>query len=74
MAFRTKSGAVSAAGRRSAQAKGETQPGGGGKFPIRNKSDLRNAKLSLGRSSTPGATRRWINRRAKELGAKPVGG
>jgi hypothetical protein len=70
--FRTKSGSVSAAGRSAAKAAGETQPGTD-KFPIRNKSDLANAKQSIGRSNTPGATRAWINRRARELGEPPLG-
>jgi len=72
-AFRTPGGSVSAAGRRQAEAKGQTQPGTD-KFPIRNKADLRRAKQSLGRSSTPEATRAWINKRARALDAKPLGG
>jgi hypothetical protein len=71
MAFRTKGGGVSASGRRAAQAKGETMPGGG--FPIRNASDLKNAKQSVGRAKNPGAARRWIDKRAKELGKPPIG-
>lgn len=70
--FRTPSGGVSAAGRRSAESKGETMKGGG--FPIRNKSDLRNAKHDVGRAKNPGAARAWINKRARQLGAKPLGG
>jgi hypothetical protein len=73
VAFRTPGGSVSAAARREAKAKGQTQPGTD-KFPIRNKADLRRAKQSIGRSSTPEATRAWINRRARALGAKPIGG
>jgi hypothetical protein len=69
--FRTKSGGVSAAGRRSAQEKGQTMPGGG--FPIRNASDLSNAKQSIGRAKNPAAARRWINKRARELGKPPIG-
>lgn len=71
--FRTAGGSVSAAGRQEAEKKGQTQPGTD-KFPIRNKSDLENAKSSFGRSNTPGATRRWINKRAKELGEPSMGG
>jgi hypothetical protein len=75
MAFRTKSGSVSASGRREAKAKGHTMPGTGGKFPIRNLSDLSNAKHDIGRTSEPRAkVVAWIARRAKELGGKPVGG
>lgn len=70
--FRTPSGGVSAAARKSAQKKGETMPGG--KFPIRNKQDLANAKHDIGRASDPAAARAWINKRARELGAAPVGG
>lgn len=72
MGFRTASGGVSAAGRRAAQKKGDTMPGGS--FPIRNKSDLANAKHDVGRAKNPSAARAWINRRAKQLGAKPLGG
>jgi hypothetical protein len=71
-AFRTAGGSVSAEGRREAQHKGDTMPGGS--FPIRNKSDLANAKQSVGRAKNPEAARRWINKRAKELGAAPLGG
>lgn len=69
--FRTKGGSVSAAGRREAQRKGETMPGG--KFPIRNAADLRNAKHDVGRASDPAAARAWINKRAKELGEPGLG-
>lgn len=71
MAFRTPSGSVSAAGRREAQKHGDTMPGG--KFPIRNAADLRNAKHDVGRASNPAAARRWINKRAKELGEPGLG-
>ncbi len=75
MAFRTPSGGVSAGGRRAAKGKGETMPGTGGKFPIRNLSDLSNAKHDIGRTSEPhGKVVAWINRRAKALGGAPVGG
>lgn len=70
--FRTPSGGVSAAGRRAAQKKGDTMPGGS--FPIRNKSDLANAKHDVGRASNPAAARAWINKRARQLGGKPLGG
>jgi len=72
MAFRTAGGSVSAEGRRAAEKKGETMPGGS--FPIRNKQDLANAKHDVGRAKNPEAARRWINKRAKELGAPPLGG
>ena len=71
MAFRTAGGSVSAEGRREAESKGETMPGGG--FPIRNKADLANAKQSVGRAKNPEAARRWIAKRAKELGAPGLG-
>lgn len=70
--FRTPSGGVSAAGRKAAQSKGDTMPGG--KFPIRNKADLANAKHDVGRASDPAAARAWINKRARDLGAAPLGG
>ena len=40
-----------------------------GSFPIRNKSDLRNAISSYGRAKNPDAVKRWIIRRARELNA-----
>jgi hypothetical protein len=74
MAFRTPSGSVSAGGRQQAKSKGQTMPGTGGKFPIRNLSDLSNAKYDIGRTSEPhGKVVAWINKRARELGGKPVG-
>ena len=69
--FRTAGGSVSAAGRREAQGKGETMPGGA--FPIRNASDLSNAKHDVGRAKNPSAARAWINRRAKQLGEPGLG-
>ena len=69
--FRTAGGSVSAAGRKEAQGKGETLPGGG--FPIRNASDLSNAKHDVGRAKDPAAARRWINKRAGELGEPKLG-
>jgi hypothetical protein len=69
---RTPSGSVKTSARRKAETHGETMPGG--KFPIRNASDLANAKHDVGRASDPAAARRWINRRAKELGEPPLGG
>jgi len=70
--FRTESGSVSANARREAESKGESMPGG--RFPIRNASDLANAKHDIGRAKNPGPARAWINKRAKELGEPPVGG
>jgi hypothetical protein len=72
MVARTRSGSVSAAGRRADQRKGDTMPGGG--FPIANKSDLRNAKRDIGRAKNPAAARAWVNKRARQLGAAPIGG
>lgn len=71
MAFRTPSGGVSAEGRREAEKKHETMAGGS--FPIRNRADLANAKQSVGRAKNPAAARRWINKRAKELGEPGLG-
>ena len=74
MAFRTPSGSVSASGRHAAKSKGQTMPSTGGKFPIRNLSDLANAMHDIGRTSEPHAkVVGWINKRARELGGKPVG-
>jgi len=74
-AFRTASGGVSAGGRKAAKSKGQTMPGTGGKFPIRNLSDLSNAKHDIGRTSEPRAkVVAWIDRQARALGGKPVGG
>lgn len=71
MAFRTAGGSVSAEGRRDAEKKGQTMPGGS--FPIRNAADLENAKHDVGRAKNPAAARRWINKRAKELGEPALG-
>lgn len=70
--FNTPSGGVSARGRQQAKAHGQTMPDGS--FPIRNKADLEKAKHDVGRASNPAAARRWINTRARELGAAPIGG
>lgn len=70
--WRTKSGGVSAAGRREAEHKGETMPGGS--FPIRNRADLEKAKHAFGRAKDKAAARRWIDKRARELGEAPLGG
>lgn len=60
---------VSDAARRAAAAKGDAMPGG--RFPIRNKTDLANAIRAVGRApaSDRDAVRRFIIRRAKALGA-----
>lgn len=39
-----------------------------GSYPIRNASDLKNAIQAFGRAKNPAATKRWIKKRAKELG------
>jgi hypothetical protein len=72
VAFRTKSGSVSAGARREAEAHGDAMPGG--RFPIRNTSDLSNAKHAFGRANDKPAVKRWINKRARELGEPPMGG
>lgn len=45
----------------------------GGRFPIRNKSDLSNAKHAFGRAKDKPKVRGWINKRARELGEPPMG-
>lgn len=55
-----------------AEAKGHTMPGGG--FPIESVADLNRAKHAVGRAKNPAAARRWINSRAEDLGAAPLGG
>lgn len=47
--------------------KGQARPDGS--FPIRNRADLARAILALGRAKNPAAAKRWIIRRARELGA-----
>jgi hypothetical protein len=68
---RTPSGGVKASARHKAEREGHTMKGGS--FPIRNASDLANAKHDVGRAKDPAAARRWINRRARELGEPPLG-
>jgi hypothetical protein len=50
----------------------------GGSFPIRHKADLAKAKTSLGQAGSTGSSgfnraKNFVNKRAKELGAAPVG-
>ena len=72
--FNTPSGGVSAHGRKDAKSKGHTLPGTD-KFPINNLKDLSNAKHDIGRTNEPRSkVVSYIDRRAKELGGKPVGG
>lgn len=47
--------------------RGKAMPNGG--FPIRNVEDLKNAIRAIGRAKDPAATKRYIKRRAKALGA-----
>ena len=70
--FRTPSGSVSQHGRDEAEKKGDAMPGG--RFPIRNKGDLENAKHAFGRAKDKPKVRGWINKRARELGEPPLGG
>lgn len=70
-AFRTPSGGVSANARRKATAKREAMPGG--RFPIEDLPQLDDAKRSFGRAKDKPAVKRWIDKRAKELGAPPMG-
>lgn len=70
--FRVPSGGVSSQGRREAEKHHETMAGG--RFPIRNRQDLMNAKHSIGRAKgDKSAVRAWINKRARELDAPPLG-
>jgi hypothetical protein len=69
--FRTPSGGVSQSGRDKAEKQGDAMPGG--RFPIRNKSDLSNAKHAFGRAKDKPKVRGWINKRARELGEPPMG-
>lgn len=39
-----------------------------GSFPIRNEQYLKDAIRSVGRAKDPAAAKRWITKRAKELG------
>jgi hypothetical protein len=41
-----------------------------GSFPIRNRDDLKDAVQSYGRAKDKNEAKRWIKRRAKELGAE----
>lgn len=50
--------------------KGEALPDGS--FPIRNKKDIKNALHDVGRASDPERARRWIKKRAKDLGAEDL--
>lgn len=42
-------------------------------FPIENARDLAKAKHDVGRASNPAAARRWINKRAHQLGEPALG-
>lgn len=50
--------------------KKQAMPGGG--YPIRNVSDLKNAIQAIGRAKDPAATKAWIIKRAKALGAEDL--
>lgn len=69
---RTPSGSVKASARRKAETEGDTMPGG--RFPIHDDADLSNAKQAYGRANDKPAVKRWINKRASELGEPPLGG
>ena len=43
-----------------------------GSYPIRYASDLSNAIQAFGRAKNPAATKRWIKKRAKELGKEDM--
>lgn len=57
-----------AAERRKLADKGQALPDGS--FPIRNKSDLKDAIQSYGRASDKAKVKRWIKKRARELNAE----
>lgn len=67
-----RSGGVTAASWRELEKAGHTMKGGS--FPINNAADLARAKHDVGRAHDPAAARRWINRRAKDLGKPGLGG
>lgn len=74
MVARTPSGGVKQSARRKARAEGHTLPGTD-KFPINDKADLENAKHRIGTTTEPREkVVAYINRRARALGGKPVGG
>lgn len=58
--------------RRRAEKEGDAMPGG--RYPIRNEADLEKAKHAFGRGNDKPAVRRWIDKRAHELGEPPLGG
>ena len=71
--FNVPSGGVSAHGRREAKKKGHTLPGTD-KFPINDLSDLAKAKHDIGRTNeSRSKVVAYIDRRARELGGRPVG-
>ena len=70
--FRTPSGSVSQGARQQAESKGQSMAGG--RFPIRNTADLSNAKHAFGRANDKPAVKRWIDKRARDLGEPPMGG
>ena len=43
-----------------------------GSYPIRNVDDLKNAIQAIGRAKNPDATKRWIKKRAKQLGKEDL--
>lgn len=43
-----------------------------GSYPIRNRSDLKNAIQAIGRAKNPAKTKAWIKKRARELGAEDL--
>lgn len=56
--------------RRELARKGLAMPDGG--YPIRNVRDLKNAIQAYGRGNNPEAVKKWIKKRAKELGAEEI--
>ena len=43
-----------------------------GSYPIRNRSDLKNAIQAIGRAKNPAKTKAWIKKRARELDAEDL--
>ena len=56
--------------RRELARRGMAMPDGG--YPIRNIEDLKNAIQAYGRGTNPPAVKKWIKKRAKELGAEEI--
>jgi hypothetical protein len=56
--------------RQAMEAKGQAMPGG--RYPIKDREDLKNAIQAFGRAKDKAAVKAWIKRRAKALGAEDL--